>query len=163
MALIRVIGSIDDDAYALFSIAVAEAEDSGEREIDLELCSEGGLECAALAFIARMRTSRCNFIITVYGHAESAATLILAYGDMRRMTSESWVTIHESSATLKKLTTTALEHAVGLQRKMEDQWATILASRTALSKEEWDRMHSGGDRYLTPQECLTVGLIDEII
>lgn len=163
MALIRVIGAIDDDSYAIFSAAVAEAEHNNEDEIDLELCSGGGLDCAALAFVARMRMSTCKFYVTVCGHAESAATLILPCGAMRYMSKESWVMIHESADTHKGLTTTELERVAGRQRQMEDQWTTILASKTKLSKKEWDKLHRGGDRYMTPHDCLVSGLIDEVV
>lgn len=158
---IFLIDSINDESYEKFSRRVAALERESTLPIEVELMSSGGDAYSALAFSGRMRSSKCQFVIKAYGFVASAAVMILAAGDVRAMTKETWVMVHEDSGKANGSVTEMQK--VALQwSAMEDQWATLLAEYTTTTAEVWRKLHNE-TKYLTATQCLDLGLIDEIV
>lgn len=168
LANIRIVGEIGEENYVDFCTKLDAIEDIPEKRrpkmITVEIVSEGGSPYLALAFISRMRLSPVKFRTVANGRVASAATLILAAGDWRQMTSEAWVMVHEDSDELSG-TVTQMEKDLKHLRGMEDQWNTLLSgfSKGKSTKRYFDQLHAEGDVHLTPEECLDIGLIDEVI
>lgn len=158
--VIRLIDAISSESFKLFieesSVLLAESKDP----IEVELFSHGGSAEAALAFAAYMRLNP-YFNITAYGEIASSAVLVLACGKVRRMTKEAWVMVHESSTKLRG-TVTDLEREAEQLRRMESQWNEIMAERSKVTERSWSGMHKE-TTYLSAEECLELGLIDEIV
>lgn len=153
---------IDEESFKEFSAALYQLEtDDPKKPVVIELNSPGGDAYSALAFASRLRLSPCETTVVVYGLAASAAVLILAYGKKRYMTKESWVMVHEDSG---KLTgnVVELERESVQMRRLEVQWANLLADRTKLHEEDWELLHKR-TTYMTPEACLKAGLVDKII
>jgi ATP-dependent protease ClpP protease subunit len=55
-----------------------------------------------------------------------------------------------------------IEKAARQLRRMEDQWNVLMAKCTNLTEDSWAKLHNA-TTYLTPEDCLSAGLIDEII
>jgi ATP-dependent Clp protease protease subunit len=159
--LIRVIGSVSDDLYKEFSEALTELERESLSPVYVELSSGGGVAYDALAFYSRIRTSPCEIIITGMGLIASAATLILIAGDKRKMAAEAWVMVHEDS---DKLTGNVvdLERESKHLRRVENQWNSLFERHTKLTAKQWE-VFNKKTTYLTAQECLKLGVIDEVI
>src|ERR1035438_446921 len=100
MRKLDIIGDIDFENFKEFSelLDALESKNSGQP-ISIHLASHGGDAHAALAYAARIRLSKCEIIITALGNVASAAIMILAAGDRRIMTSESWAMVHEEQGT----------------------------------------------------------------
>lgn len=162
---IAVIGEIDTEAYLKFSDALSEMEhelkNSHNNEIILELSSEGGSAELALAFSGRMRNSPLHIHVKAYGLVASAAVLILASGDNRSMTKESWVMVHEEGLELEG-DVSSVEKQASHYRRLEDQWSYLLASMTSTTIAEWNKLHKA-ETYLNAKQCLKLGLIDKVI
>jgi ATP-dependent Clp protease protease subunit len=156
-----IIGAINEELYIKFSEELRQLENESDKEIEVELNSPGGITIDALAFAARIRLSSCPIQVTVYGIAASAAIIILASADYRRMTKESWVMVHEDSNKLKGKVTD-LENEVSIMRRFEDQWSNLLEEYTNTNAVTWATLHSK-ETYLNAKECLELGLIEEII
>lgn len=163
MRKVYLTGDIDEESFKEFCERLDELETQSEDPIEVELNSIGGNALDAVAFLSRIRLSPCEVNITVFGLAGSAAVLVLAAGDYRRMTKESWVMVHEDSCTLKHVTTSELEKQTKIARALEDQWCTLLESLTGTKKETWAALHKSGDLYIMPKECVQLGLADEVI
>ncbi len=150
---ILIIGSIDNDNFKVFCEEMTELEKT-PGDIHITLCSEGGDSYVGLAYYGRIVNSSCRTIITVYGMAFSAATIILAAGNHRIMHADSYFMVHdeecESSAEFQHM------------EVLETHWASILARHSNLSKQEW-RQNSKETTYLNAQECLKIGLIDAVV
>lgn len=159
--IIRVIGTIDEEAYKIFSEQLSEFEDKPTLAVRMELSSAGGSAYDAIAFYERIRLSPCDVHITAIGYVASAAVLVLAAGDVRQMTENSWVMVHEDSG---KLTgnTVELEREAKHMRRLETQWTNLLQSRTKKSSSSWGAMHKN-TTYLNAHECKALGLVDEVI
>lgn len=158
---IRITGEIDEDAFAEFSKRLTELENQSVKPIYVELCSGGGTPEAALAFYSRMRISKVDIEVHVYGHASSAASLILAAGTRRYMAKEAWVMVHEESQELSGDTRT-LENETKQMRRAENAWNVLMSNRTKGSATFWEELNKK-TTYLSADECLELGLIDEII
>lgn len=162
--IINVIGSIDWESFKEFNEKINELANvsvSRKSDIHVYLASDGGEVHAALAFSAIIRICQHDIIITAIGNVASAATLILATGDYRYMTRESWAMVHEDSGD----TTGELaerEREIKHDRQLEDQWNGLMEKYTKTSSQEWEKLNKA-TTYLTAEDCLELGLIDKII
>lgn len=163
---IRIIGPIDEELYEEFVMrfdALEVSKNVNKRKpLVIEITSEGGSPYIALAIVARMRRSAFKITTVGSGLIASAATLILASGDRRLMTSESWLMVHEDHGEVTGNIST-IEKDVVHMRAMEDQWNKLLANKTNISADEWESINAKGDTYMTAEDSLHKGLIDEII
>ena len=164
MRKIRVIGDITHDAYLRFTKRMDQLEQVDE-DINLVLCSDGGNPMVALAFYERIKMSICPVTVTATGLVASAAVIILAAGKYRRMTKSAWVMVHDGTPdedVVKNKRVGQLEAIAKQERRMEEQWNRILAENTQTSIDKWDELHKN-ETYLSAEECLELGLIEEII
>lgn len=161
MRLINIIGEISDESYKDFCEKLDVLEKKSNSPIEIRLSSGGGDAMTALAYVSRMRLSVCEFYVTGYGLVASAAVLILAFGDKRFMTSESWVMVHEGQWQLEGDVSTS-ERAVKQHRKFENQWQALMAKRTTLTAKEWAKLDAA-TTYLDANDCFKCGLIEEIL
>lgn len=163
---IRIIGAIDEDAFKDFTLKIdaleASPKVSKKKPLVIEITSEGGSPYIALAIVSRMRRSAFDIVTIASGLVASAATLIFVTGGKRLMTQEAWLMIHEDSGEMSGSVST-LERDMKHMRAMEDQWNVIFADNTGPSAQYWEKLHAEGDTYLTPERCLELGIIDEII
>jgi len=158
---INLIGDIDDQMYSSFIETLGEIESSGAEEVYVELNSTGGDVYIALAIASRMRLSKLQFNIGAFGIVGSAAVIILASGTYRSMAKEAWVLVHEDGCEYEGRVS-KLEKYAKHQRRMEDQWNTLLAERTKTDANTWSHLHKTSTN-LDAQECLALGLVDEVI
>lgn len=159
---IILVGAIDEASYRQFSEDMRALEDDNpDGTISIDLSSTGGSAYDALAYCGRMRTSDCHIIVRAYGFVASAAVLVLAAGDKRVMTTEAWVMVHEDSDELSG-EVRELERETKHMRRLEEQWASLLADRTRITADEWARMHKE-TTYLSATECFRLGLVDELV
>lgn len=160
--VIQVIGTIDEEAFKVFSERMDELEIIDLSSIiHVELSSGGGSAYDAIAFYERIRLSPCDVHVVAIGYVASAAVLVLAAGDHRKMTENSWVMVHEDSGKLKG-NTVELEREAKHMRRLETQWTNLLQSRTKKSSSSWGTMHKN-TTYLNAHECKALGLVDEVI
>lgn len=158
---IFLIGDIDSELYENFTKELREFERTNVDKVIVELTSEGGDPYSSLAFYSRIRESSCNIHIVARGYVASAAVLVLAAGDYRAMSKETWVMVHEETEEIS-LEVHKAEAAVLQMRNMENQADRLLAARSDLTAEEWKRYHRD-TTYFTADECLGIGLIDEVL
>lgn len=157
-------GDISIDAFVEFSQELSAMEDSRHtKPVKVLLVSDGGDANAALAFLDRIRTSPLEIHVKATGIVASAAVLVLAAGDHRTMTQSAWVMVHEESIEgIDGSNVTTLERHAKHFRRIENQWSNILSCLTPTGKDKWLELHKN-ETYLNPQECLDLGLIEEIV
>lgn len=160
--VIKIIGDIDHDQYSNFVEELEALEAKSNKLIEVELISHGGETYVGLAFYSRIRSSKCPIHITVRGHAMSAATIILAAGTKRRMCKDSWFMVHDDSLRVKEPTLKRTVNEFNHHERIEIQWAAILARHSKENKEFW-RTASLNTAYFNAQECLALGIIDEVV
>lgn len=135
--------------------------ESGKGAIELILSSGGGNAYDALAIAGRLRRSHCAINVVGYGLIASAAVIILAYGNHRKLTKETWVMVHEDSGK-EAGTIAAMEKSIAHSRRMETQWCQLIAEHTKADFDTWTLLHRD-ETYLSAKQCMELGLIEEIV
>lgn len=135
----------------------------GHYKVNILLNSDGGDAYAALAYFDLIKNSQKTIFITATGLVASAAVLILAAGQHRHMTTNSWVMVHEDSVAVEEgMNVSQIERDAAHSRRLETQWSEILSSVTNTTVDKWNELHKA-ETYLNAKECLELGLIDKIV
>ena len=131
-------------------------------DINLNIASYGGDVYSMLGIIDYFKTLPVKVNTQCVGACMSAAAVILACGTGKRtMTQNSTVMVHEGSAFEAGKTSDVLKGADHL-KKLQNKINRILGEVTSKDQEFWEKV-SQHDTYLTAEECLDYGIIDEII
>ena len=135
---------------------------SGEKkDVNLVISSYGGDVYAMLGTIDYFNSLPVKVNTHCIGACMSAAAVILACGTGKRtMTENSTVMVHEGSAFEMGKTSDVLKGADHL-KKLQTNINRILGDVTKKSQLFWKEV-SQHDTYLTAEECLDYGIIDEI-
>jgi len=133
-----------------------------KQDITLNITSYGGDVYAMLGTIDYFKSLPVKVNTHCVGACMSAAAVILACGTGKRsMTENSTVMVHEGSAFESGKTSDVLKGADHL-KKLQSNINRIMGDVTNKSTEFWEGV-SKSDTYLTADECLEYGIIDEII
>lgn len=161
--IIRITGPIGDGTFEEFDCQLTELEKSNARKtVTVRINSPGGSVYDALAIVGRIKSSSCPVITEGYGHIMSAATLVLAAGKRRKMSMYAWFMFHKSQYMVGGSHDDVIE-AVEQAEREEKFWAKWMAEMSEKDAKFWYNSAKKKDFYMTAEECLKVGIIDEII
>lgn len=150
-------GSVDVEML----IKVIEGLESAKgKAVVVRITSGGGEPDIAKAIAGLLVSYKGQVTTEVYGHCESAATLIFAAGAQRRMQRYAWAMVHQTSETIDG-TIDQLRNAIKNTVRTEAHWNQIMAERTGTSIEVWNKLDRR-DSYLNADECLSLNLATEI-
>lgn len=152
---------ITNESYGIFAAELTVLEEENSSPVYVQICCGGGLMNVAYAYVARMRLSKCTIHTIGMGHIASAATLILAAGDIRSIVEESVIMIHEEMAEISAFVSEA-EYQAKKYRSAENHWNKILSKHTKLSAKEWTELCKK-EREFTAKKAVELGLADKII
>lgn len=162
--IIQIVGDIDEDKFKLIDGALSEMEADSRKAITIRINSCGGSVYDALAIVGRIKTSKCKIITEGFGCVMSAATMILACGNLRRISQFAWFMSHESRYEVTDRSHTAAVNFVKQSEREEIQWAECMAKFTKMDFDFWKKTGTGGkDAYFIAKELLEMGIVDEII
>jgi ATP-dependent protease ClpP protease subunit len=158
---ILISGDIDNDTFQKVDAAVTEMESNSGKAITIKLNSTGGTVYDALAIVGRLKASKCNIHTEGYGAVMSAAVAILACGKRRKMSKYGWGMVHQSHY---EISGKVNDHKAFLEQshREEQQWAELMASQTTETKDFWIEQCNSDDKYLTAEQLLEHGVVDEI-
>lgn len=160
MSDVHIVDEISFENYAVFAaeLKVAARVSGG---VTIHLSSEGGSALASLAYAAAIRLCPRDITIVANGTVQSAAVLILAAGDRRVMTAESWAYVHEENGEITG-SVSQLEVEVQQMRALEEQCYALLEKYTRTPAERWRDWHKK-TAYFSAEEAKNIGLVDEVI
>lgn len=160
----RTITWSQDIAFPMFDIidaALTIMEASSKQGVTLKLHSPGGDTYEAIAVIGRLRKSKCHIIIEGYGHIMSAATLILASGNKRKLDNLAQFMWHSASYGVEGKHS-EIKAVVAQVEKEEKLWAKAMAEFTGKTEKFWLEKGIYIDYYLDAATLLKYGVIDEV-
>ena len=160
--IITINGEITENTFQLIDSGLSEMESASRKSITIRINSGGGSVYDALAIVGRLRASKCKIITEGFGHIMSAACLILACGNYRKVSTFSWFMTHEASYDFEGKHTAHKNLVVQAERE-ENQWAKWMAEFTKKDSKFWKNISSSKDTYFTPEELLQLGVIDEVV
>ena len=144
-------------------------EGQRDQHITLYINSGGGSlgdGLAMMEFINRMRRDHHVRIDTaVLGYAYSMGAVVLQAGDHRTIGRFGTLMLHSTSWIISGDDERIFKDFQRLATHYQETVAQLFAARTGYRDAGWWRrfIWSGRDRFLGPQECLDLGLVDEIV
>ena len=153
---------ITDELAHFLDAALTELEAKGRSKITIRVKSEGGDVDAARAIVGRIKSCKRHVVTEGYGSIMSAAVLILAAGDSRRLSKFAVVMHHEASHYELEGKQSQIKHYIRQAEFEEAQWAYWMAEFSDKSVEFWSKSGKTYDEYFTPQDCLDMGVVDEV-
>ena len=139
-----------------------EREDA-DKDISLYINSPGGVISSGLAIYDTMNLIRCNVSTICMGMAASMATVLLCAGakGKRYALPNSTVHMHQPMGGAQGQATD-IEIAAREILRMQDKIRQIISDNTSQSYEQVAR-DTDRDFYLTPEQAMEYGLIDEVL
>jgi len=159
---IRFTGEIESGSFDFVDAALTMLENDNSKAITIKINCPGGEVYESLAIIGRLKASKCRIITEAYGHCMSAAVLILACGDKRRMSHYSWLMHHKASYGLMGDHDRIVKEVEQMKRE-EKVWATWMEELTDKDAKYWEKSCEHKNLYLSAEQCFELGVIDEII
>lgn len=133
-------------------------------DIEIEFCSPGGSVVDGLAlydFIQGVRRQGHFVTTSALGYAASMAGILLQAGDKRVMAAESWLLIHEASfGAIGSFG--EVEDRVKWIEKIQERILDIFVVRSNMSKAQLKRKWHRTDWWLSSDEALKHGFVDEV-
>lgn len=157
--IINLTGEIDDDKYELIDQAMTVMEGESRKAITIKINSPGGFTYQALAIVGRLKESKCKIICKGYGEIMSAATVILACADERKVSRYATFMWHEASYGIEDRHSMARD-TVYQSDKENVQWAELMAQFSHRDAQFWLDMGDRRDTYYTAEELLELGVAD---
>lgn len=136
-----------------------------EQPIKIVFNSPGGSVLDGLAlfdYIQQLRDQGHEITTVGLGMAASMGGILLQAGDWRVMGKNAWMLIHEvSSVAWGKAS--EQEDQLKFVRRLQDRCVEILASRANISKDQIKRKWKKLDWWLSAEEALEAGFVDEVV
>lgn len=163
--LIKQIQSIDRDDQRLVHIYKANGITYVPAPIILHISSYGGIIYDGLALISTMKTSKTHVDTVVDGYAMSMGLVIATQGRKRYCHALSTYMFHQLSSwneDTRKLKD--IEEDLAESRRQQEIINNLILDRTKITKKMLDNnKRQKKDWYITAQEALKLGLVDEIL
>ena len=157
-------GQVQDDISSLIcaQLLFLEAEDP-KKEISFYINSPGGVVTSGLAILDTMNYIKCPVSTIVMGQACSMGSLLLCCGEKGRRFAlpNSRIMIHQPSGGFQGQATDIEIHAkeiLDLKARLNQIYVKQTGQKLDIVEKAMER-----DNFMSPEEALKFGLIDEII
>jgi ATP-dependent Clp protease protease subunit len=151
-----------DNLYTIVTKTDSLLRHNPEKEVNMIISSYGGDVYSMLGMIDYIRNLPVKVNTHCLGASMSAAAVMLACGTGKRtMSKNSSVMIHEGSAFEVGKTSDVLKGADHL-KLLQKSVCDILGEVTKKSSDFWEGI-TKQDTYLTADDCLEYGVIDEVV
>ena len=161
--IIFAVGPVDDHMANLIVAQMLFLEsENPDKDVHLYINSPGGSVTAGLAIYDTMQFIRCDVLTMCIGHAASMGALLLAAGapGKRFALPNARIMIHQPSGGSQGVASDIEIQAREILR-MRTQLNQILADHTGQPVEQIAK-DTDRDRWMTPDEAATYGLIDTV-
>lgn len=153
--------------YEAFKTKLAEVKSQNVRKVVVNIRSTGGDVQDALLIYDALKELDRKVETICYGYAASAATIIAqaASAGERKMSANGLYLIHQASTNATG-NASELDAKADLLKKTDERIASIYASASGKPAEEFVTLmqeNGGKGKWLSAEEALAAGLIDQII
>jgi ATP-dependent protease ClpP protease subunit len=167
------VSDINDGEAERFSksVLLMAIERRNRRDLPLTVYinSGGGSVGAGLAMMEMMARVRRQYGLVIHtvvtGYAYSMGAILFQAGDRRVMGQFSTLMLHGTQWLLAGEDEKVFKDYLKLANHYQDVIGNLFAQRTGLHDADWwrDFIYNGRDKFLSPQECLELHLVDEVI
>ena len=159
--IVNLTGEVDEVMFDILDFALTEMESSSKKSITIKINSPGGDTYQAMAIIGRIKECTCHIVTKGYGQVMSAATLILACGKKRKMSTDGFFMWHEAQYDLSGKHSANKADVKQVERE-EKFWAARMADYSNKDAKFWLEHGIGIDAYFTANQLLKLGVVDEL-
>jgi ATP-dependent Clp protease protease subunit len=131
--------------------------------IRIYMCTPGGSAFPGFALFDAIRSLRAPTETIGLGYVASMGSVLLQAGTRRLLGANSWLMVHEVSEAVAAGKTSQLADEVGLMQRLQKRMLDIYTERTKMSRKKIEKNWQRKDWWLTAQEALKLGFIDEIL
>jgi len=144
---------------------IAYANMNNKKPITLVISTYGGSVDEMFSLYDVIKFLPCPVHTLALGKVMSAGVLLLASGKKghRTIGSNARIMIHAISGGVGGNVLEILNQSDEIKRMQEQMTKTILAETKFTEKELSDIMNSKGDVYITPEQAVKFGIVDQII
>lgn len=164
---------MDTDDYGGFSVQtvnyVCRALYTMERiaknkPIELHVTSYGGDALALLKLIDTIEAIKCPIIFIGGGIVYSSAAYLMTVCDERKVYKNTSIMLHSirDKVDTKEDSIENIKIGVAENERVQNKLNKILGENSILPENVWPELLSR-DLHLTPEECITLGIVDSII
>ena len=158
--IIHLYGEITYKISLYISMSIRELE-KNKKSITVKINSNGGLFEPCLSIISDLSNCKSKIITNVSRMAGSAAAIILLTGNQRICSKFSSVMFHSTQITIDS-SIENIEDYIKSIKETHERIMKILMRNTNISYKEFIKLYNRKDYYLSPKECLELGIIDKI-
>lgn len=155
-------GTINEKMLRHVEACLSVLESDSNKTITVRINSPGGYCYEALAIVSRLRASKCRIKTEGHGHIMSAATLILACGHKRSISSLASFMYHEASGGIGGRVSEIQAWAAQYQREQE-LWSKTMAQFTNKDASFWQEAGKHTDKFYDCDELIEMGVVDKIL
>lgn len=130
--------------------------------IYIKLNSTGGLMIDTQAIISDILSCKNEIVTDITGCAYSGAAMIALAGTKRRISKLGLMMLHLPNWETENISLRQHELDVKVMNEYFNRTMTELLKDTNLDLAKFIKMVAKGDKYLTPDECLKLGLVHEV-
>lgn len=138
------------------------ANEGDAETIRVYISSYGGDLFASLAVYDRLRTMSKPVVTVGMGGCFSGAAVVLQGGDVRLLSDDGWLMLHEIQNEVSG-GVTEHEEQVEVSRRLLDVVAGILSSRSKVGKDQVLEMIRKREKWIKGEEALSLGFVDGLL
>lgn len=155
-------GDLEEGYFAIFDFALTRMEKESRKSITIKINTYGGDTHECMALVARIKESNCHIVTKAYGKCMSSGLVLLASGDKRLVSKYCTVMHHPVSYDTGDDKHPVNEAYVKQIAKEEEKRLRYLAEVTETSYAKWKKITNPLDHYLTAEECVEMGIANEV-
>ena len=153
--------------YERFREVVDEISAIEASEVVVNIRSAGGDVNDALLIYEALSALETKVVTRCYGYVASAATIIAqaASEGCREIASSALYLIHQSSCVVEG-NASDVEERLNLLRKTDERISSLYAERSGREVAQFEQLmaeNGGRGRWLSPEECVEMGLADVVV
>lgn len=138
-------------------------KDNDNDDITIRFSSCGGDVYAMFNIISRIESSPCKIIIDGVGEIQSAAVLIFAAGDVRRISKYATLMVHHIQFGLSTSRSEDVRNEVKHTDELEKRMQKFLAENTLKPASFWATTGKHAEVYVNAETAIKWGLADEYL
>lgn len=160
--LIYLGSEINEESAGKFIKSLSILSNLNHKPIDIILNSGGGDWEQGMAIFSFIRRCPAVTRITVVGHAQSMASVILQAGTVRMIDPDAYLMLHDGSLGLSETNARDFEKFAEQSKITRERMYRIYSSKSKKPVSYFRRVCLN-DFYVTPERALELGLVDKVL
>jgi len=148
--------------YESAQSVIEQIDTANEKKEYSEIRSFGGFNLPTFALYEKIASSPKPITVKATGSCQSSAVVVLQAGHKRIATEKTFFMLHQIGSAIERPIYSEIIKEADQLKKEYDMLIELTTNKSKLTREEFEKQ-TQNTFYLTAQEALSYGLIDEIV